>query len=306
MDLKFTKPTDSEEKIELESSLVSASWRCGKAIAGLPAPFEVRTAFVGEGAPIKVTGKSENGEKLGKIKDAIRGNVFVGEFEIPEDAEVGDQVYFEVELSKNDLSGESERIPVYPPVRVFNLKWSATQVRRGDILTLSADTTNLTDGSEVTVIIYEYDRDKAHDKVIELPVTVAKDRIELKWEFEYQGDIDKIPTQKELDKYGGKYQPPQYFFTVKVESTEFGSKQESGLVEFKDWLVIEFKGLDGLARANENYAFELADGSKKKGQLDAAGKVRLEDIPPGPCWVEFPDAKSSTETQAGQKTGSGA
>ncbi len=36
MDLKFTKPTDSEEKIELESSLISASWRCGKAI--LPKP----------------------------------------------------------------------------------------------------------------------------------------------------------------------------------------------------------------------------------------------------------------------------
>jgi hypothetical protein len=158
MDLKFTKSTDTEHEIELESSLISASWRSGKAIAGQTATFEVHTAFVGEGATIKIKGKSEKGKKLGTIKDVIKRNKYVGEFEIPEDTELDDMVYFEVELPKNDLEGESNRIPVFPPVQVFNLKWSAKEARRGDVLTLSADTNGLRDHTEVSVIIYEYDR----------------------------------------------------------------------------------------------------------------------------------------------------
>jgi hypothetical protein len=265
MELKFTKSTDTEHKIELESALISASWRFGKAIAGQSVSFEVLTAFVGEGAPIKITGKSENGKKLGKIKDVIKRNKYVGEFEIPEDTEIDDMVYFEVELPKNDLEGESNRIPVFPPVQVFNLKWSAKEARRGDILTLSADVNGLRDKEEVTVVIYEYDRDGAHDKIIELPATVKNKRIELQWEFEYHENTDEIPTQEELQKYGKTYNPPEYFFTVKVEDTEFGKQaQESGLLEFKDWIEIEV--LDSLGRplSGDEFVLILADGTERK------------------------------------------
>ena len=290
MDLKFTKSTDTEHKIKLESSLISASWRSGKAIAGQTATFEVWTAFVGEGAPIKIKGKSKNGKKLGKIKDVIKRNKYVGEFEIPEDTELDDMIYFEVELPKNDLEGESNRIPVFPPVQVFNMKWSATEARRGDILTLSADVNGLRDHTEVTVIIYEYDRDSAHDKIIELPATVMNKRIELQWEYEYHEDTDEIPTQEELDKYGGKYNPPEYFFTVKVEDTEYGKQeQESGLLEFKDWIEIELLDEDGNAVANEDYILHLPDGQQRRGTLDGNGIGREENIPPGKVTIEFPN-----------------
>jgi len=292
MDLKFTKSTDTEHKIKLESSLISASWRSGKAIAGQTATFEVRTAFVGEGATIKIKGKSENGKKLGKITDVIKRNKYVGEFEIPEDTELDDMIYFEVELPKNDLEGESNRIPVFPPVQVFNLKWSSKEARRGDVLTLSADTNGLRDHEEVTVIIYEYDRDSAHDKIIELPATVMKKRIELQWEYEYHEDTDEIPTQEELDKYGKKYNPPEYFFTVKVEDTEFGVKQESGLLEFKDWIEIELLDEDGNVVANEDYILHLPDGQQKRGTLDANGLAKEENIPPGRVAVEFPNSEA--------------
>lgn len=289
MDLKFTKSTDTKHKIKLESSLISASWCSGKAIAGQIATFEVRTAFVGEGAPIKIKGKSEKGKKLGKIKDVIKRNKYVGELEIPEDTELDDMVYFEVELPKNDLEGESNRIPVFPPVQVFNLKWSAKEARRGDILTLSADVNGLRDHAEVTVIIYEYDRDNTHDKIVELPATVMNKKIELQWEYEYHEDTDEIPTQEELDQYGEQYNPPEYFFTVKVEDTEFGVKQESGLLEFKDWIELELKERDGTPIANARYVVRFADGTEREGSLDENARARLEDIPPGPYRVDFPD-----------------
>lgn len=296
MDLKFTKSTDTEHKIKLESSLISASWRSGKAVAGRTAKFKVQTAFVGEGATIKVTGKSENGKKLGKIKDIIKRNKYVGEFEIPEDTELDDMIYFEVELPKNDLEGESNRIPVFPPVQVFNLKWSAKEARRGDILTLSADTNGLRDHTEVTVIIYEYDRDSAHDKIVELPATVMDKRIELQWEYEYHEDTDEIATQEELDKYGGKYNPPEYFFTIKIEDTEFGKeKQDSGLLEFKDWVEITLVDGEGNTIANEDYVLYLADGQQRQGTLDASGRAREDDIAPGTVRFEFPNSEEDHE-----------
>ena len=281
MDLKFTKSTDTEHKIKLESSLISASWRSGKAIAGQAATFEVRTAFVGERAPIKIKGKSENGKKLGKIKDVIKRNKYVGEFEIPEDTELDDMIFFEVELPKNDIEGESNRIPVFPPVQVFNLTWSANEARRDDILTLLADTNGLRDHTEVTVIIYEYDRDSANDKIIELPATVMDKRIELQWEYEYHEDTDEIATQEELDKYGKKYNPPEYFFTVKVEDTEFGKEQESGLLEFKDWIEIECVDDRGDPLANEDLKIATADGREHSVQTDNNGKAGLDGISPG-------------------------
>ncbi|MDH4033519.1 MAG: hypothetical protein OEV80_06940, partial [candidate division Zixibacteria bacterium] len=109
--LKFTKATDSEHEVKLDSELISVTWTCGKAIGGQTASFVVQTEMVGEGAPIKVKGKSEKGKKLGKVTGVVRRNSFSGAFDIPEDIELGDKVFFEAKLSKNSLEGESEHIP---------------------------------------------------------------------------------------------------------------------------------------------------------------------------------------------------
>ena len=291
MDLIFNKSTDSEHEIELESHLISASWITRKAIAGQTVVFEVVTSFVGEGAKIKVKGKSEGGLNLGKVKGKIKKNVFGGEFEIPEDAELGDRVYFEVTLPQNDLEGESDRIPVFPPVRVFNMSWGATEARRGDVLTLSAETSGMRDHTEVTLIIYEHDTDSAHDKIIELPVKVMGDRIEVRWEYEYHEDTDEIPTQEELDRYGSSYNPPEYFFTIKVENTEFGRDQESRLLKFKDWIEITLVDGEGNTIANEDYVLHLADGEQRRGSLDANGHAREDNIGPGRVMIDFPNSE---------------
>lgn len=290
MPLKFNKSTDSDHEIKLDSSLISASWRSGKAVAGDTATFEVLTAFVGEGAPIKIVGKSESGEKLGKIKDTIRNNIYVGKFEIPEDIEEDDMVYFEVKLSKNKLEGESNRIPVFLPVRITNMKWSQEEARRGEIVTLSADVKGLKDHSEVTVTIYEFDRDGAHDKIIELPSKVKDEKVELEWEYEYHEDTDEILTQDELDEYDGTYNPPEYFFTVKAGGCEYGKKeQDSGILKFKDWLEFKLTDEDGNPLSDEKYVLHLPDGKEREGSLDADGYAKIEDVPPGKVSIEFPD-----------------
>jgi hypothetical protein len=281
MPLRFTKSTDSDEKITLTSSLVYAEWQQSYAPAGQVATFEIGTLFVGQGAPIEAKGKSQKGKNLGTVSGKVRGNKFVGEFTIPADTKIGDMVTFDVKLSRNGLSGTSNAIAVVPPIFVTDMSWSASEARRGDILTLSAKVENLPEAAQIKVIIYEFDADGAHDKIVELPATVSNKKIELQWAYEYHEDTDEIPTDAELQRYGRGYNPPEYFFTIKVDHQEFGRRQESGLLEFKDWIEIDWKDDSGRPVTGKDIIVYLPDGSERRATLDENGRVRLDDIPPG-------------------------
>lgn len=300
-ELKFTKGVDEEHEIKLDAYLIYSEWQSGCAYAGQTATFEVGTSFVGNGAKIKIIGKSENGKKLGKITDTINNNKYIGEFEIPEDVDIGDEIYFEVKLSKNGLDSESARIPVFPAPKVSNLKWSADEARRGDILTLSAEVKKVQKGTEAIITIYEYDQDSAHDKITEFPVTIENEKIEVKWEYEYHEDTDEIPSKEEMERYGGDYNPPEYFFTIKIGELEYGKDQESGILNFRDWIEIFFTNKDGTPVPNEDYILYMPDGSQRDGVLDEEGYAREEGVPPGIVRVEFPNfanvAKKETENE---------
>ncbi len=288
MELKFSKATDTPHKIKLESDLIETSWASGVAYMGLPAAFVVRTSFVGNGASVEVTGKSDKGKKCGKVKGEISNNAFMGALDIPDNLDPKDKVYFEVKLPKHGLNGDSDLIPVKPGVLVTNMKWSAKEARRGEILTLSADVRGAADDTEVLVTIYEFDRDSIHDKIAELKAVVKNQQIRLDWEYQYFEDTDEIPSDAELQRYGRSYNPPEYFFTVKVEKQEFGKKQQdSGLLEFKDWIEIEAIDDSGQPIKNAKYKVTLPDGTEREGSLDQNGRARLEDIPPGEFTVDL-------------------
>jgi hypothetical protein len=289
MSLTFNKSTDTEHVVKLDSKLISATWTCGSAMAGGRAGFQIQTAFVGEGAPITVKGKSENGAKLGTMAGVVTGNRFGGLFIIPEDIELDDKVYFEFKLKKNDLNGESERIPAIPIVRIFNLHWSAEDACRGDIVTLTADTKGLRDHSDVIVSIFEYDEDRGAEKMIDLPGRVIDKHIEIMWEFGYFEDTEQIAGQPELNDYAGRYVYPEYYFTVTYESTIFGAERESGMLVFNDWQAITLVNEDGTPAANERYILHLANGEQREGSTDQDGFAREEHLPPGPTRIEFPD-----------------
>jgi len=288
VDLKYSKSTDARHTIKLESGLIYAVWRTSVARAGGTAGFEVRTSFVGNGARIKITGKSDAGNTLGEIDGQIRNNKFIGEFDIPVDFDPDDSVFFEVKLPQNGLSGESNRILAAPAIDVTNLKWSAAEARRGDILTLSADVAGCRDGAEATVTIFEYDRDGVHDRIIQIPTTVTRNKISVRWQYEYHEDTDEIPTEEELQKYGRHYHPPEYFFVVDIDGTRFGESQESGLLIFKDWIEIRLADRNEALMPNEDYVLTLPDGGRRRGKLDGNGYARVDGIPPGQCTIDFP------------------
>ena len=295
MDLKYSKSTDSQHKIKLESSLVYAAWRTGIAPLGQSAPLEVFTSFVGDGAKIKIKGKSQKGKSLGKIDAVIKNNKFVGMLDIPDNLEIGEAVQFEVDLPQNGLSGKSNFIPVGPPIEATDLKWSATEARRGDILTMSAKVKGVPEGAEAKVVIYEYDADNVHDRITALPVIIQKNKIELLWEYEYHEDTDEVPTDEELKKYGKSYNPPEYFFVIEISGQKFGKKQESGLLIFKDWIEIILEDEEGKRVPNEQYVLHLPDGQQRQGALNGNGYAREEKIPPGGVTIEFPNVEEEID-----------
>jgi hypothetical protein len=301
-DQKFSKGTDTEHEIKLDSELVYAAWRTGAAYGAQKVPLEVVTSFVGNGAKIKIEGKSENGKNLGKVSSTIKNNKFIGELEIPDDIEEGDFVSFTVSLPDNGLDGESNQIPAHPPIEVTNMKWNADEARRGDVMKLTADVEGVADGTEAKIIIYEYDNDNIHDVITEFPAAIEKKKIEVQWEYEYHEDTDEIPTQEELEKYGGSYNPPEYFFTITIGAQEFGKEQESGILNFKDWIEIELVDDNDEPIPEVEYEANFPDGTTQSGQLDELGKVRFDNVPPGNFTIKYKDLYPEVEEKEVEHT----
>jgi hypothetical protein len=282
--------TDKPNKVTLDSRLVYAEWRQAVVYGGQEAGLEVATSFVGQGARIRIKGKSEKGKKLGKIDSTIRNNKYVGALHIPDDIEYGDSVYFEVKIPDNKLKGKSSHIPAYPLLTVSNMKWNPTEARRGDTVTLSAEVDGCLDNTDAQITIREYDADGAHDRIARIPANVVKNKIEVTWEYEYHEDTEDIPTQDDLKKYGGTYNPPEYFFVVDINGQKFGERRESGLLLFKDWIEIEAKNVLGEPLRSRKYTITLPDGTEKKGTLDGDGYARADGIPPGLCSITIQPA----------------
>ncbi|HET6567179.1 MAG TPA: hypothetical protein VFG50_04380 [Rhodothermales bacterium] len=272
--------TDTANKVKLTSSIEQVMWKGLMASPGATTGLEVFTKFVGNGADLQIELSDAGGKKLGTFKDKITGNRFWAPIAIPPEAK--DALFAEVKLPKHGLTKKSGALLLTPPIQITNAKWDKQEAGRGDILKLTADVKGAYDGTEAEISIWEHDADGAHDPITKFPALVDKAKVSAEWEFEYQDDTDDIPTEEESEN---GYQWPEYFFRVEI----LGVKAESGLLRFKDWIEIELVDQDDNPEPGEQYVLTLPDGSERKGQLDADGKVREEQIPPGPYAIRFPD-----------------
>lgn len=287
MSTTYTISTDEEHKEKIDSNLIYAIWKSGFACAESEAKFEVRTSFVGQGAKIEITVKGDDYGKIKKIKDTISNNRYNGTVSIPEDIEPGENVSFEVKLAKNKLKGKSNTIPAKVKPILTNMQWDKQEARSGDTLTLEANFERVKRNAEVIVVIYEYDQDGNHDKIAIIPTVLNNRSLELKWEYEYHEDVNEIPTEEELQKYGNSYNPPEYYFIVVIDGVRFGEGQESGLLEFKDWVEIVYRDDDEEPVANQKYKVMLPDGSERTGTLDDNGLAVEKGVPPGKIKITF-------------------
>jgi hypothetical protein len=291
---EYKKQTDELHEVKLDSKITNVNWRQKIATVGDKVSFFVQTHYVGNGSDLEVQFEDKKGKvkvstegKPGIMRRTVSGKVygdqFMGTIIVPETAR--EELNFTVKLDKHGLEMKSKPIIIFPKINVTNLKWGQNEARREDVVKLSADIENLPDGAEVMIIIYEYDQDGAHDFITKFPCRVKNKKIEAEWEYEYYEDTDEISTQKEKEKYGKNYNPPQYFFVIDFSGMIFGDKQESGLLEFKDWIEIELRDASGQLIPNEEYVLHLPDGTERRGRVDSRGNAREEGLPPGVCFI---------------------
>jgi hypothetical protein len=265
MSAPYTKPSGQAHKIKVQSNLIYALWNCGIAHADTEAPFIVKTSLVGEGAEIKVKLKDDKDKTLEKKNDKIHGNCYRGTIAIPENVRMDAMLYLEVELPKHGLSGESNQIPA--------------EVKRGDVVKMLAEFIDLPDKTEAMVQVFEYDQAGNHDPVVAIPTEINGNKLEVQWEYQYHDDTAEIPTQDELQPYSKKYQQPQYYFVVEIEGALLGTKQESGLMKFNDWVEYEVNQV----AFPFDCEIEFADGTKIEKKGVNTSIVRFENVKAGKC-----------------------
>ena len=284
----YTKPSDTANKIQLESHLIYAIWTVGLAHAGQEAQLEVRTSLVGNGAKIKITSSTENGKKLDKVEGTVFNNRYTGKVLIPDNCKPDDMIYFEAELPKHGLKEQSNSIPVRPVIKVSKMQWDRSEVKRGDIVTLTCQfQSGVQDDDDATVIIYEHNPNSNDIKVVSIPTVIKDNKIEIQWEFDYQDNTILIPTDDDLQPYKKNYYNPDFYFVVVVDDVAIGEKMESGLMKFKD--EKEFQIVDELGNilANTAVVYLLSDGSRHDAATDANGYLQLKNIPPGAITIEM-------------------
>jgi hypothetical protein len=275
---RYQENTDHLKRIVLPSTLQSVIWTKRCAPANETVGLEIFTHFVGNGSKIEIEISDHNGKSFGKYKENISGNRFWTQIKVP--AQASQALYAEVKLPNHGLHMKSNPLIILPLVEIKNAKWDKKEARRGDILKLTADVKGAPDGTEGEIEIWEYDADGAHDFVTKFPVLVKDKKVEAEWEYEYHEDTDEIPTAEESEK---GYNPPEYFFRVKIGEVS----ADSGLLKFKDWIKIALRDDQGNPLANEEYKIIFADGSEKTGRASSDGCIDIKDIPPGKVSFEL-------------------
>jgi hypothetical protein len=284
---EYTKKTDEFHLIQLESRVAYAVWNTRIIPAGEKLGFEVWTHFVGAGSKIEIKVEDKKGKSIAKQKGQVFGNYFAGSIIVPKKAR--EEITFTAKLPDHGLEMKSAPAIVIPLFKVTNQKWGQKEARGGDVVKLMADVEGVPDEMELLIHIYEYDQDGAHDFITKFPCRVKAKKIEAEWEYEYHEDTDEIPTEEEMKKYGGKYNPPEYFWVAELGGKRFGDEQESGLLEFKDWIEFRFEDDAGNPMADEDYRMKMPDGSEEKGKTDKDGFVKVSSMSPGNVLIELVD-----------------
>jgi len=289
MSNEFQAPTDKKNKIKVESEIVIAQFQCNAAVANNEVPVYVKTVFVGDGASIEIKGKSSEGKAPGTIKGEVRNNCFYGKLLIPEKVKDGAEIWFEAKLPKHGCKLDSEKIPARPIIEMSRMEWDRTIVHRGEIAKATIEFADgVTDGTKATMSIYEYSPEGYHTKVLRQPMIVENSKLELNWVFDYK-DVDKIPTQAELEPKGRTYAPPKFFFVADINGVRVGEDQMGGLLEFRDKLKFQVLDECGVPIKDKEYVLSLPDGTTKQGNLDNDGMISETDLPPGKIFVNIPE-----------------
>jgi hypothetical protein len=215
---------------------------------------------------------------VAKVQAPNKGNAAEAKWKIPMPENL-DTKYVFTAIAFKCAEVEAGSMEMAQP-EFSNLKWmidgnEVTEAHVGDKAKLTADVTNLPDGQEVVVDIYESDTTSEDDYIESLPAVIKNSKVELGWEVIYTDDSDDTSSD---DEQG--YTLPEYIFNIRIEETDIASA-ESPELKVSVKLAYQLKDEDGNILSDKPYLLVLADGSKIQGRTDANGYILEEKIPIG-------------------------
>lgn len=170
---------------------------------------------------------------------------------------------------------------------VFGLQWSAPSALVGTSVDAQARSVGVPDGVFAHVQVFERRAQTGESRPVgELSTVVRDGTITASWQVDYPWDRATIPTAQQLP-VGKSYEPPRFFFTVRLRGRSFGEGETSGLLAMVDNVELSFEDIDASPLAERRYRIVLADGETREGSLMPGLSVKLTNIAPGPFDLEF-------------------
>lgn len=168
---------------------------------------------------------------------------------------------------------------------VSNAKWSKDKAEVGEKVKLTAEVEGFEDGTPALFLIYKRDIKGPDVVVLRMEKNVQAKKLEAEWEFQLE-DL-KGDRWKNYDERKA-YSSPVYYFDIIVANCV----AHSGLLEYKDYIELELKDVNGDACANEEFIVYGPNGQVKKDKLDSNGRKKIEKIVPGKYFVRYPNRPS--------------
>ncbi len=272
--VEFEGQTGSKHKIELPSSISAVRVKPAAASVGERIEVTVVTHFVGDGAKVKIEAVDADGRKAGQVEGQIVVDAFTGTFEVPESAE-GMTLTMEVSLPDYGLSATSGEVRIKARRKLTEARWANTKATLGEIVEMSARAEGFPDGTSGTFTVFEHDPEGVHRRIARVDCLIFGGEMKSLWVVEYPEPLDEIPTSEESDR---GYINPEFFFAAEAEGVEATSNR----LELRSTIVAYLKDRSGNPLPEREYVLTLPDGSTRTGKSDEAGKVVVEDAPPGP------------------------
>lgn len=285
---QFSGETDTTHVVTLPSEIESARWNRRQAAPGGTVGLTIRTLFCGDGSTLQIDLVDAQGTTHSSLSGELVGNEVTVDLSVPRNAKGG--LLAKVTFPNHGLSAESPALEITEPVRVRGARWSHSEVRRGEVVTLTAEARGAPDGRSAPIRIFQRDPGPgAHDPVTQLRPTVQDGAVEVKWQFAYPGKTaDIVPDWEAADGYT----QPAFFYAVDVTGVTADSRtaKSKGIMTFVDDLNVQLLEADTHAPLTDQKAtVTLANGQTKETSLTAEGRLQLKDMPPGPAKVQLPE-----------------
>ena len=300
---------------EVESALDGAVWGRPVVVAGATVPLTVRGVAVGEGSPVRVTLRDARDRVVGRGESRMHRDRAVVPVEVDRRAAERDPdgalCAADVELPELGLKTVSAPLLVLPFAELQGARWGAAEARDGDVVSLSCRLSGSPAGveragrepAEVEVLRGPEGGDAggdglatAFEPVATFRVPVTDGRVEAEWRVGHEPEGKaQIATQPELDAAAersggaaGRYARPAWRFRVRLA----GLAVESGELGYRDHVALAWDDETDRPAAGAPVEVRLADGSVRHEALGDDGRLRLDDVPPGPVEALFgPDPR---------------